>query len=47
MVFRAAADEGLVDLEMIESGNQIENPSNTATEDAQTDVDVDVEVIGN
>ena len=41
-VIKAAADEGLVDLEAIESENQIENTSNTATEDTQSDADVEV-----
>ena len=47
VMIKAAADEGLVDLEVIESENQIENTSNPATEDAQTDVNVDVDVIEN
>ena len=47
VAIKAAADEGLVDLEVIESENQIENTSNPATEDAQTDVNVDVDVIEN
>ena len=44
VMIKDAADEGLVDLEVIESESLIENTSNTATED---DVIVDVEVIGN
>ena len=40
MVFKAAADEGLVDLVVLESENKIENTSNTATEDTQTEVEV-------
>ena len=43
-MIKDAADEGLVDLEVIESESLTENTSNTATED---DVIVDVEVIGN
>ena len=41
-VIKAAADEGLVDLEAIESENKIENTSNAATEDTQSDTDVEV-----
>lgn len=40
VVIKAAADEGLVDLEVLESENKIENTSNTATEDTQTEVEV-------
>ena len=39
---KAAKDEGLVDLEVMECKNQIENTSNTETEDTETDVEVDV-----
>jgi len=42
VVFKAAADEGLVDLEVLENENKIENTSNTATKDTQTEVEVEV-----
>ena len=47
VMIKDAADEGLVDLEVIDSVNQIENPFNTATEDTQTDVDIEVIENGN
>ena len=49
VAIKAAADEGLIDLEAIESENQIENTSNTTTEDTLRclKIDVDVEVIEN